>query len=201
MAFSTDRHVSPIPLTLVTALLLVVSCAMRSAHATPLGHLTTDSEVLLQDPRIVRRVSAWGLSIHDIRHDVSAMSPAERVQLAYVVSRQWQGTKSQPQAAQQTQFLVLINDAIDARISAVRQRYLDRRFEVHTVSLNRVPWRQRCRTCCSARLLPQQAIATIVELGTRPGMWTTTRLHCQQSIDRKPRESATMNVRIEYCGM
>ena len=90
-------------------LLLASFGAARTALATSFSHGTAEIESVLQDPQIIRYVAAWGLSMADIRHDVSTMSPAQRQQLANVLSRKWRGSRSSPAAAMQAQFLVMMS--------------------------------------------------------------------------------------------
>ena len=97
------------PIVAALVLLLAGFGATRTALATSFSHATTEIESVLQDPRIVHYVSAWGLSMSDIRHDVSTMSPAQRQQLANVLSRKWQGSRSYPPVAMQAQFLVMMS--------------------------------------------------------------------------------------------
>ena len=97
------------PLLLAAAIFFICIGTTHVAVAASSGHATPDIEMVLQDPRVVRRITAWGMSMQDIRHDVSTMLPAQRVQLAFVLSRRWRTTNSHSQAALQTQFLVMLS--------------------------------------------------------------------------------------------
>jgi hypothetical protein len=114
---------------LVLAMLLVSSSASRPALAASPGHATAKIEAVLQDPQIIQRVSAWGVSMQDIRHDISTMSVAQRAQLAAVLSRRWRGSQSHSAADLQAQFLVMMSlmreSALYASIvSSGRSRFL-----------------------------------------------------------------------------
>jgi hypothetical protein len=94
---------------LMLATLFVGSSAARPALAASPGHATADIEAVLQDPKVIQRVSAWGVSMQDIRHDISTMSVAQRAQLAAVLSRRWRSTQSHSAADLQAQFLVMMS--------------------------------------------------------------------------------------------
>ena len=66
-------------------------------------------EAVLTDPDVAGAIAAWGLSTADVRHDIAALSPLERVRLAYVLTRRWRGTGTQGEADLQAQFLVTMS--------------------------------------------------------------------------------------------
>lgn len=66
-------------------------------------------DAVLHDPEVVRHIRAWGLTVVDVRHDIDAMPPAERAQLALQLHRRWRATGSQSVQALQAQFLVTMS--------------------------------------------------------------------------------------------
>lgn len=98
-----------VPLLVAITLLFISVSAARSAVVAPLRYARLSIEMVLRDPQVIRRVSAWGLSMSDIRHDLSTLSPAERLQLTDVLLRPWHGSKNDSQAALQAQFLVMMS--------------------------------------------------------------------------------------------
>jgi hypothetical protein len=78
-------------------------CAADTDPASP--HI----EAVLTDPQVVGAIRAWGLSLADVRHDVAAMSPADRLRLAYVLTRRWPSDDTYGQAELQAQFLVTMS--------------------------------------------------------------------------------------------
>ena len=66
-------------------------------------------EAVLTDPEVAGAITAWGLSTADVRHDIDALTPLERVRLAYVLTRRWHGTGTQREADLQAQFLVTMS--------------------------------------------------------------------------------------------
>jgi len=99
------------------ALMLLAGAASpfaASAESTRDASIGNDAvmphiEAVLTDPAVVRAVSAWGLTTADVRLDVHALTPLERVRLAYVLTRRWHATGTQDEAELQAQFLVMMS--------------------------------------------------------------------------------------------
>lgn len=103
-----------VPCTL-TAIIILGALAL-----TPVGAQTPDEirildgarphiDAVLHNPEVMRRITAWGLTVADVQHDVDALSPRERARLAYVLTRQWRTNQSHSQTDLQAQFLVTLS--------------------------------------------------------------------------------------------
>jgi hypothetical protein len=98
---------------LLAALGAVGTCAADTAPATtapaPGDPASPHIEAVLSDPEVVRAIRAWGLSLADVRHDVAALPPEDRLRLAYVLTRRWPSDDTYTQADLQAQFLVTMS--------------------------------------------------------------------------------------------
>lgn len=83
--------------------------AQTHKRTSTLDGITPHINAVLHDPEVVRHIRSWGLTIVDVQHDVDAMSPQQRAELAVLLNRRWQGTDSQPPEALQAQFLVMMS--------------------------------------------------------------------------------------------
>jgi len=60
-------------------------------------------------PGVVSGIARWGLSVTDVRHDVDAMTPAQRVRLARMLTREWKPNATHSVAELQAQYLVTMS--------------------------------------------------------------------------------------------
>lgn len=83
--------------------------AQTHTRSSPPDGITPHINAVLYNPEVVRHIRAWGLTMVDVQHDVDAMRPEQRAELAYLLNRPWHGTDSQSPAALQAQFLVMMS--------------------------------------------------------------------------------------------
>ena len=102
------RMSSLVAVLLVASIAAPVSAQMHSPSASPDG-ISPHINAVLYNPEVQRHIRAWGLSVADVQHDVDAMPPKQRAQLAFQLTRPWRGTDSQSPEALQAQFLVMLS--------------------------------------------------------------------------------------------
>ncbi len=64
---------------------------------------------IVHDPEVARRIEAWGLTVADVQHDVDAMTPQQRVRLAYVLTRPWPARDADEAADLKARYLVTVS--------------------------------------------------------------------------------------------